>query len=193
MFFNTKRSFLLILGLFFLGTISGYAQSRDQAHLLKKDQLKANIDVLGVSISYEKRMSKNVTAYFKGGLAYGFFIRDGLFYEERQTGFEVAPILSASLRDYYNIEKRHRKGRNTRNNAANFINLEIGYLSSAIASKNIYRGAQFFIKPTWGIQRNIGRHISFEVAPGLKLAYDIRVRDTWVSPTVNMKIGYVIF
>src|SRR5690625_433724 len=99
---------------------------------------------------------------------------DGLFYDKKQSGYELAPIISASLRDYHNIEKRVRKGRNTKNNAANFLNIEFGYLSTPILSKNIYRNSLFFIRPTWGIQRNIGQHISFEVAPGLNWVYGIR-------------------
>ncbi|HLR01107.1 MAG TPA: hypothetical protein VK102_12120, partial [Sphingobacterium sp.] len=149
-----------------IGMSSLHAQSYEKpSNLLKRSQLKGNIDILGANISYEKRIGNGLTAYFDGGLTYGFIINGGLLYEGKQVGYELAPIVSASLRKYYNLIKRMNKGRNIKNNAANFISLKVGYRFTPIASKYMYASSVFAVEPSWGIQRNIGKHFSFEVAP----------------------------
>lgn len=194
MLYRTVKKIPLFTIFLLLGISTGYAQDSSTASkFLKKEQLKGNINILGTDISYERRIGKNISAYFEGGLTFGFFLRGGSLYQGEKFGYGLAPFLSTSLRWYYNLKKRNNAGRNIKNNAANFINVKAGYRFAPIAHKNIYANPAVAIVPSWGFQRNLGKHFSFELLTGYSFLYGVREKYWGGNVSIKFKVGYIIF
>ncbi len=99
---------------------------------------------------------------FDGGI-YG-----GSFYGG--VGLVMTPVLVLEPRWYYNLNRRISKSKNISGNSANFLSLRTSYNPDwFIISKfdNINVVDQVSIVPTWGIKRNIKKHLTFEIGIGM--------------------------
>ena len=100
-------------------------------------------------------------------------IRGGSFY--RKTVFVLAPSLRLEPRWYYNLSERAARGRRTEGNAANFVSLPLLIHPGLFRITNdetirVDRGIQLL--PTWGIRRNLGSRLDYEL--GIGLGYGVR-------------------
>ncbi len=169
-----------------------FAQGAIDSLLLKKKQLEVNVNVLGLAINYEKRTGKVFTTNYEMGLSYSFYLGGGSLIGERYS-YELSPVFSIDNRWYYNLYKRKRKARNVANNAANFLSAKVGYRLSPLVSKNLNDNPVIVLNPSWGIQRNFGKRINFEVAPGYLFLFDTTQKQWSGRVNISMKVGYVIF
>ncbi|SHF12357.1 hypothetical protein [Pedobacter caeni] len=173
--------------LFFVITQKSIAQ--DTVTIAKPLQSlnKIKLIIPGIFFEHEHLISPSTTVY--GGIGIGA----GVAYSYSNWGgsnwaFSMSPTAYLGLRNYYNLEKRAKKGRQTRNNAANFFGVEIGGSTKAIVEKNTYgNDGGMALDIFWGIQRSLGRKINFEMQLGPSLGTDF---EEFKLHTVSGKIGF---
>lgn len=135
----------------------------------------AQIGYLGAWGYAELPVGRKVVARLQAGLDAG--VRWGSRYET--TDFVVVPVLAVGPRWYYNLDKRTTQGKRTHRNAANFVSLPLTYHPgwfSLADERNIAADWGLSIIPTWGIRRNLGKHLHFEA--GFGFGYSLR----WFNP-----------
>ncbi len=185
----------VFLFLVVIGVENGLAQTQAPGvpHLLKTSQMKGNLNFVGIDVSFEQKIAKDFTSYFEGGINYGYYKNGGMINFARGRWNAIAPFLSAGLRWYYNLERRYNKGANILNNAANFFRIKGRYRFEAFEHRGFFADPVLTLMPAWGIQRNIGQHFNFEVAPGYEIVYNTRHKDWSSHVAFNLKLGYIIF
>ncbi|MGB3801943.1 MAG: hypothetical protein WA952_19140 [Lewinella sp.] len=160
--------YLLILSSFFLSAIAS-GQSSEEASV---DRVYgAQIGYLGAWGYAELPIGRKVVARLSAGMDAG--VRWGSVYET--TDFALVPVIGAGPRWYYNLDKRMGKEKRTDRNAANFLSLPITYHPGwfMIADEPGFGADKgVSIIPTWGIRRNLGEHLNFEV--GFGFGYSLR-------------------
>lgn len=147
---------------------------------------KIKIALLGAFYEHEYLLSSTTTIY--GGIGIG----SGLSYsynswEGNKWAFSMSPTAYVGLRNYYNLEKRAKKGRETRNNAANFFGLEVGGSTNAIIEKNTHEKGGIGLNAFWGIQRSLGKNFNFDLQLGPSVVTDF---DKVTFHPVSGKIGF---
>ncbi|HEX8376539.1 MAG TPA: hypothetical protein VF602_01890 [Pedobacter sp.] len=202
---NLKKlsSFLLLLV-----SINSSAQEVDT--ILKQSQTKLNLEIFGVSGTFEKQLSKKVTLVSELGIRTG----NGLYL----SGYDVAEgwkiynvFAGLEGRYYYNMGKRLQRKKTVANNSANFLSLGINYGFKPFISSPVTRvetfdiGGQRYtfiipieeysllsVSPSWGFQRKVGNHFSLETNFGLDFSYFSNDLKFVVGPAIGFRFGYVI-
>ena len=115
---------------------------------------------------------------------------------DRKT-FGMAPVLIIEPRWYYNLGKRFSKSKNTSGNSGNFLSIKTTYNPNwfiiTIPNTDSARVSnQISIIPTWGMKRNIGKHLNFETGFGMGYRYNFDFFSDKGSLDVNLhlRIGY---
>ena len=153
----------------------------------------AQLGYLGAWVYAELPLGRSVVARLEAGLDAGY--RGGSFFKENIV--VGAPVLSAGPRWYYNLDKRVAKEKRTAGNAANFLSLPITYHPGWFTLSNVegtYTDKGITVLPTWGIRRNLGKHLNFEV--GVGIGYRVRWFDFGVqrfgdvAAWVPLRIGF---
>lgn len=110
-----------------------------------------------------------------------------------------APGFALEPRIYYNLNKRARKGKNVKNNSANFFAITTRFSPDwfVISSRSGVRiPKQILIAPKWGIRRNISEHFNYELGIGLgvrsyfgeKIGFGNKSYEA--SSELHIRIGY---
>lgn len=141
----------------------------------------ANIQlgIVGAYVSYEARLSNQFALRTEVGLASNLYSRIGEGY--------LTPNITVEPRWYYNIEKRGRLNKRTRNNSANFATLAVTYYDAVYriygGDDDDYVPLQIAFLPKYGLRRNIGStNLNYEVALGI--GYLLFLDDA-TKPTIN--------
>lgn len=130
------------------------------------DIFNAKAGFIGAWIGYEKALSSDFTLNgelgYEGGFFYSSWVSD-------KVNFIFTTTLSLEGRYYYNFDRRIEKGKNTKNNSANFIAIEAEYTpdwgtSSNADNVNVLR--TFTIIPKYGFKRNLSDKFNFEFSIG---------------------------
>lgn len=105
------------------------------------------------------------------------------------------PSVRIQPRYYYNIAKRAEKGKNTLNNSANYLSLNVEYVPEWVlfSNKNGIRGTnQIRFVPTYGIRRNFAQNFNYEFNVGLGYATSVGYPKNSSGTTLDLsfKIGY---
>lgn len=124
-------------------------------------------------------------------------IGGGNFFDKKFS-FALYPVLTLAPKYYYNLNKRVEKGRNTKNNVANYLAFQIRYLPGwAILNHNdMELGNQVAFIPTWGLRRNFFKRFNYEFKVGLGYGFgrtEIFGLDMDVSGLagdLTFKVGY---
>ena len=161
-----------------------------------ENTLNAKIGLLGASLGYEQKLNEKFTLNAEYEYALGFF---GGYYNDNKVSYVGSSCLSLEPRYYYNLEKRHEKGKETAHNAGNFIGLDFSYIPDWLTSSDaddveIYKS--FSIIPRYGIRRNLGKNINFESAFGIGYRWSEKDKYTnesnnGVAISLSIKVGYV--
>lgn len=150
------------ISILFVLTLSIFCFSQEKA----TDLFNLKAGFIGGWIGYEKALSSEITLNgevgYEGGLYYSSMLGNDLNYIFSTT-------LSLEGRYYYNFNRRIEKGKNTRNNAANYLGLEATYTpdwgtSSSVDNISILR--TFTLIPKYGFRRNISDKFNFEFSVG---------------------------
>jgi len=179
-----KRTVLL------LALILGALLSAQQTATVEKSITGLQIGFFGAEVYNEARLSDQVS--LRSQLSFLPSIWGGDFYSK--TGFALAPALSLTPKYYYNLTKRAEKGKNTKNNAANYIAAELQYVPNWFVISNV-EGVQvnpsLSIIPHYGFRRNFATHFNYEFKAGvgigaiLKKGYGLQV-----PIELSFKVGY---
>ncbi|PPK84569.1 hypothetical protein CLV84_3731 [Neolewinella xylanilytica] len=149
----------------------------------------AQIGFFGVWGYTELPLGRSVVARLEAGLDAGYRRSNDML-----TG---APVIAAGPRWYYNLDKRAAKEKRIAGNAANFLSLPIAYRPGWFTLSNgddAYTDKEITLLPTWGIRRNLGKHLNFEV--GVGIGYRVRWLDFGVkrfgdvAAWVPLRIGF---
>jgi len=94
------------------------------------------------------------------------------------SGFFMAPEITLEPRWYYNLQKRTTNKRDVTNNSANFFTIKTSFRSDVFELSSFDDGFDraensFAIIPKWGIKRNLGKHLNYEVGLGVGYIYII--------------------
>ncbi len=185
-----KTLFTIIIASFIAGAVS--AQTTDTVSYLKAEQWKINANLIGGSLTYEKKMNRSSTLYMDAGAAYN------VSYSYSSTRgsdhrYAFSPYVSIEGRNYYHFKERIAKGKSTANNASNFWFLQASYVFKPISHTAGYTYSDAIsIMPGWGIQRNLRQHFSLELQLGLDVSYYPQSSEWYVGPGGQFKIGYLI-
>ncbi len=143
--------------------------------------------ILGIWAQNEYRLSDKIALRSEIGFDGGF----------RITGstevYALTPTLKIEPRWYYNLNKRHKKGKNISMNSGNFIAVSFSYLPNWFVisnTDNIYTPDQITIIPKWAIRRTIGKHFAYETGFGIGYAHEFESNSSGTAVDLHLRIGY---
>ncbi|MRI63447.1 hypothetical protein EDM00_05515 [Ornithobacterium rhinotracheale] len=148
------------------------------------------LGLLGLDVYNEARLSDQVA--LRSQLALNAGIWGGSVYDK--TGFILLPELSLEPKYYYNIVKRGKKGKNTKNNGANYLSMQVNYSPNWFAISNYddlnIKNVISFI-PTFGIRRNFAQDFNYEFKFGVGYGFVLgEDGNNGVIPDLSFKVGY---
>lgn len=134
-------------------------------------------------MGYATGFSLATLGYVGNGYRYGHTTADGFF-------VSVHPFVAASSRFYYSLDRRHRKGRRTAHNSANFIAISVQHTFRPIATVRAEGFGLTSVIPHWGVRRVYGDWFLLEFALGLDFNRNTHGHND-TDPYLNLRLGYV--
>lgn len=147
---------------------------------------KIKLAILGLTYQCELPVSRKSVITLEGGVAAGMSYSSGSV-SGTEFRYAIVPEIGVGIRNYYNLDKRFKKGKNINNNAANFIATDVFVNGNPILSSgNITAREAVGLTIAWGMQRSLSSRINFEwqagviggtdfsgwvIAPNLRLAF----------------------
>ena len=180
---------LSVLLSFFLFLNNSFGQSSE----LEKSLTGLQVGLFGANIYNETRLTNQIS--LRSEIELGLVIFDGSLFNE--TGFILYPQLSIQPKWYYNLKKRVSKNKNVKNNAANYLSLNIEYTPNWFVISNhddVFIYNTLSVLPTWGVRRNFAENFNYEFNAGL--GYGISFRKETVGNYTRFilyfqfKVGY---
>ena len=150
---------------------------------------------LGIWAHNETKLSNSITLRSEIGFDSGIW--GGDFYDG--TGFLLTPVITAEPRWYYNLKKREKKSRRIDGNSGNFVSLKTSYHPDWFVisnTDNVSVISDISIIPTWGIRRNIGKHLNYEAGIGIGYRYVFAKQagflenESEAAVNLHLRIGY---
>lgn len=172
------------LSVLFLATIS-FIFSRAQEK--PEDNFNVELNVIGLSLNYEKAIIDNFTVNGQVGYVGGLF--KGV---TKDVLYIFTPAIEVEPRIYYNFSKRAEKGKNVSNNSANYFSLGLNYIPGLLTSGNereIEADQSFNVIPRYGLRRSIKGGFSFDFAIGAGYQWNKDVANGFV-PDLELGISY---
>ena len=147
-----------------------------------------SVNILTPGLEYELGLTNTTTLDFRIGT--GFAYRKGIFGE----GYGVYPIFNVQYRYYYNLKKRHDKGKNTTNNSANYLALSGAVQTGKPIIGNLEYYEDYFgvIGPVWGLQRYYKSGFKLDLNLGGGLGFDDYDK-AYFSPIIGIRLGCFLF
>lgn len=177
---------LLILA---CGLISGLGCAQLSNEIRTEKIWRVNFLNPAVELEVPTGMYSSFSAALGVGYGGGF---PGLTLHNGDGGFIyiISPFGELQQKWYYNLNKRHSKGRNTVNNSGNFVSIRFISRGHSIA-ENVIRSSNFdfAIGPTWGIQRKWGKNFHFLFDIGAQYYFDTKGHGNFFPIIVQLNIG----
>lgn len=178
--------------------ISFFAKAQEEVSV--EDNLNSiQAGIFSLSYHNETRLDRKITLRSEIGLMTGTSIieySDGY----RERSFLVLPFVNIEPRWYYNLDRRNRLGKDTRNNSANYFSLFTSFASTRTAlykSKDFDTAPILDIIPEYGFRRSIGKNFYNEISAGigyrhnfLKENYMYKISENEVAFNLQFKVGY---
>lgn len=174
-----------------LGMLSISALSNAQITTVEKSITGAQIGLFGLDVYNEAKFADKVALRSEASLFPAIW--GGDMYAK--TGFAFYPAISLQPKYYYNIAKRAENGKNTKNNSANYLGLQVRYIPNWFVisnDKNLSLTNQINFIPTFGIRRNFAENFNYEFKAGFGYGTTIG-NDKNLSGGIldlSIKIGY---
>ena len=126
---------------------------------LEKSIWGIQVGVNPLGIHNESRLAKDISLRSEIGFGFGF----------SGNSWAVMPQLMLEPRYYYNLNRRSKKSKQTRNNSGNYLSINLNYLSGnlSIKSEDVEVYPNISVIPMYGLRRNIGHNFNFEFAFGI--------------------------
>ncbi|MFJ1435693.1 hypothetical protein ACILFN_10170 [Capnocytophaga canimorsus] len=182
---------------FFIGVFAllGFAVAQAQNASVEKDIIGVQIGLFGANAYNEHKLSDAVALRSQLSLHGGFWT--GTMYEK--TGFLLIPAASLEGKWYYGLNRRVKKGKNTRNNSGNYFSLRAEYFPNWFIISNYNDitndNNSISIMPTFGIRRSFGRNFNYEfnVGYGYSQTLGKNPNSKGGAFSLSFKIGYDFF
>jgi len=179
-----KKIFLILIG-----TI-GYSLHAQNVSSNKESFLGVQAGLFGANVYYEKNISESFAV--RGDIEFSPGIWGGDLYSK--TGFAVTPGIKIAPKWYYNMSKRKEALKNTKNNSANYITANVGFVPDLFVISNvdgITVNPMVSIVPTWGLRRNFANNFNYEIQTGLGVGKILKPNyDLQTVLNLSFKIGY---
>ncbi|WP_127845874.1 hypothetical protein [Psychroflexus aestuariivivens] len=169
-------SIICIPVIFFIGISNSNAQegkySSDDVPRVEKSIYDIQVGFLGAWITNERRIFHDQVALrteigFIGGFGESPFVET---VQNSDNFYFFIPDIRLEPRVYYNFHERLEKGRRISNNSGNFWAFSIRYNSDFMKitnATNISAIDQVAFIPKWGIRRDTGMGVTYEIGFGL--------------------------
>lgn len=117
---------------------------------------------------------------------------------DNKSGFALYPLFSLTPKYYYNLNRRVEKGKNIKNNAANYLAFQVRYLPGLVISNHDDMGLsnQIHFIPTYGLRRNFLKNFNYEFKVGLGYGFGRselfgkEVNVSGLAADLTFKVGY---
>jgi len=151
-----------------------------EKHLFKINAL------LAPSLEYEVGVGDKSTLLFRAGIG-GFRYTDNNI-----SRYGIYALIEADYRYYYNFARRERKGKNTKNNSANYVALNTSFSPGRAIIGNLDNISDYYasIGPVWGFQRTYGK--SFSIGLDLGLGYRFSDQSNSLDGLASFRLGWII-
>jgi len=181
----------ILLACFFFVVI--FAQAQDP--VIEKNVTGVQIGLFELDVYNEARIAN--TTSLRTEIALFPAIWGGELYDIK-SGFALYPAFTLTPKYYYNINRRVEKDKNTKNNAANYLGLQIRYVPGWVFSnhEDMKLPNQINFIPTYGFRRNFLNKFNYEFKTGLGYGFgraEIFGVDMNISGPVldlTFKVGY---
>lgn len=139
---------------------------------------KLRLNIIGLGYEREQKIGKTTTFYIGAGVEASFiYYYEGYmevnsytngspnynYVSKSNTDFKIYPAINTGIRHYYNFERRVKKGKSTRNNAAGYVAFDV---AGFLPVNNETVDYQINLGPMWGFQTNVGKKVNFELCLG---------------------------
>lgn len=165
---NVKR---VLTSLLLLMALSSNAQVSSNHSL--------SMTLLGLEYSYEHALAAHWSLIGRAGVAsYGSSI--SMYPNLFQTSWTIAPDIVVEPRYYTSMDRRERLGRDTHNNASDFVSLRIAGYAAGFESFSVS------LTPMYGIRRSETKHWFHEFTFGPQWTIG-----QGIVPYVSYRLGYI--
>ena len=146
------------------------------AHVSSNHSL--SMTLLGLEYSYEHTLAAHWSLIGRAGVAsYGYSI--SMYPNLFQTSWTIAPDIVVEPRYYTSMDRRERLGRDTHNNASDFVSLRIAGYAAGFESFSVS------LTPMYGIRRSETKHWFHEFTFGPQWTIG-----QGIVPYVSYRLGY---
>ena len=154
-----KKYFFIIS----LITISSICKAQNSQ--IEKSVTGLQIGLFGVDFYNESRLSNKLA--LRSEISLFPAIWGGDLYAK--TGFAFYPAITLQPKYYYNFSSRTQKGKNTKNNSANYLAMQFRYIPDlfVISNSDVELSNQIQVIPTFGIRRNFSENFNYEFRAGI--------------------------
>ncbi len=175
-----------LLSQFLFYQINSFSQNLGNLDF-KSTQIKANVNVLGIGMGIENRLSKLNT--FNSEINLNF---SAVYNSSSKFAYALYPGVTTEFRQYYNLYRRVKAGKNTLNNSGNFFGITTGVLFKPLIQKDLDIQNLFILNPAWGIQRSLSNRINFEGRLGWSFKYGLSSKNWDNTPNIRVGFGYIL-
>lgn len=154
------KKYFIILSLIIISSICKAQNSQ-----IEKSVTGLQIGFFDVDFYNESRLSNELALRSEIGLFPAVW--GGDLYTK--VGFALYPAITLQPKYYYNFSSRIKKGRNIKNNSANYLSIQFRYIPDwfVISNKDVEISNQIHVIPTFGIRRNFAKNFNYEFKAGL--------------------------
>jgi hypothetical protein len=161
--------FLLFVSQISLGQYYDPDYAKKQNEKVSLEKVIFSLDAFSPGLTIESAIGpqNSIVTSFATGIAISTVIYSN---GDKESEVFLYPLISASYRNYYNLDKRKQEGKPVAFNSGNYFGLHVSYQSEPFSNEgrifNQYNTG-FMAGPVWGIQRNGTFTFNFCVGPGL--------------------------
>ena len=175
-----KKSLTLLILLFASGL---YAQENVKS---------VRAGLLGVWFQYENAISE------LGVMDYEIGYIGGLYGSGNKVNVVFTTALSIEPKWYYNLNRRLKKEKNTRNNTGNYLSVEFQYIPNWLTSTNVRTqpfedpgvAISYTFVPKYGFRRSFSDKFNFEFAFGIGNTW-YEDQSSEIAAALDIKFGYI--
>lgn len=132
---------------------------------LEREQKISRTSTISLGINYQFTFLRSYYILSKG-----YYANGTLYYGnpklEHTSKLKALPGASINYRYYYRLDKRAAKNKNTSNNSASYLSMDVASIFPRLSDKSNQYDYQLSITPNWGIQRNVAKTANGEFAIG---------------------------
>ena len=164
----------------------------------QKNLFEAGLDIGAAELSYERNLNDKFSIKTSVGYTGSIYRTSEGMFNDKKNIFVLQPKIKVQPRFYYNKERRALKGKNTDYNSANFLSINVEYLSSElnISNAGFYKPEIFKLGLGWNLRRNIkDTKFIYELSTGVNYFYNTNKMyhyENRLRPQLNFKFGYVL-